>query len=366
MDTIYATNMKKDAATRRKEDIREIWTESFDDSPEWIEMFFSQVYRDQDALTLSCDGRMVCSMMLQPYAMTFHGEIVPTSYICGAATIPAYRSKGYMTELMWDALLTSYRRGDMFCTLIPANAPLFHFYEHFGFSPAFYRNVERYTSAHVFSPQKAYTQIADTSTDMAYEVFNGLMMQRPCCMQHTYQQWCQILMDNSVDGGSATVLMDEDGKGAAVILAVPTDDETVKVTELLARDADARLAALAAVREIYGEMQIEVMGYLDAPQGRETAYGSIRIVNAYRMLQTLADSYPEMKLSLRVRDSLLPQNSHIYIIDRGNVVINDGFGGKLDYDVDIEVLTSIIFGNNETRRLLDFPATRPFMSLMLD
>ena len=40
--------------------------------------------------------------------------------------------------------------------------------------------------------------------------------------------------------------------------------------------------------------------------------------------------------------------------------------GALDYDVDIEVLTSMVFGNDVTRKILDFPATRPFISLMLD
>ena len=267
---------------------------------------------------------------------------------------------------MENALLMSYRRGDMFCTLIPANAPLFHYYEHFGFSPAFYRNIERYTSAHIFSPAKKYVQIADTSSYAAYEMFNTLMMRRPCCIQHTYEQWRAILMDNSVDGGTANMLIDEIGNIAAVILAVPTLDNTVMVTDLLASDNDARVGALALLRNIYGAMPIEVMGYLDAPKGSESAYGCARIVNAYKMLKSLASSYPDMKLALRVNDKILPQNSHIYIIDRGNTVINDGFGGTLDYDIDIEVLTSIIFGNDETRRLLDFPATRPFMSLMLD
>ncbi len=92
----------------------------------------------------------------------------------------------------------------------------------------------------------------------------------------------------------------------------------------------------------------------------------MRIINVYMLLRSLAASYPELKANIKVYDPILGQNSHIYTIDRGFAVINDGYMGALDYDVDIEVLTSMVFGNDVTRKILDFPATRPFISLMLD
>lgn len=349
-----------------KDAVREIWSECFDDTPQWLEMFFSKVYRDDDAVTLECDNRPVSSLMLQQYAMNFHGEIIPAGYICGAATLGRWRDKGYMSRLMEKTLRKSYDRGDMICALIPAEDILFRFYERFGFSPAFYINLEHYTSAHRFSPAARYTQLADTVSDEAYMVFNDLMMRRPCCIQHSPEQWEEIVMDNSVDGGTVSVLTDSEGKGAAVVLAVPTDSGEVRITDLLARDADSRLGALALIREIYGNVPIEVYGYFSAPEGREIPRGSVRIVNVYKLLRSLASSYPAFKAAIKVSDKLLSQNSHIYIVDRGTAVINDGYRGTIDYDIDIEVLTSMIFGNDVTRRLLNFPATRPFISLMLD
>ncbi len=58
-------------------------------------------------------------------------------------------------------------------------------------------------------------------------------------------------------------------------------------------------------------------------------------------------------------DSIVPENSHVYRIHDGLCEIDDDYEGQCDFDIDIEVLTSIIFGNDVTRRLLDFPATRP-------
>lgn len=349
-----------------KDTVKKIWTECFDDTPQWIEMFFSEVYRDEDAVTLSHDGLTVSSLMLQRYAMNFHGSVIPAGYICGAATLPQCREKGYMTRLLHDALHKCDERGDMICTLIPAGEALFRLYRHAGFSPAFYINLERYTSAHTFSHTKEYTQSRAIDTDENYALFSDLMMRRPCCVQHDRTRWHQIIMDNSIDGGTPIILVDSYGNGCAIAFTVPTDDDSVRITDLLAKDADSRLGALAVVREIYGNLPIEVYGYFDAPAGIETPRGSVRIVDVYRLLQLLADAYPELKANIKVNDGIITRNSHIYVIERGSVLINDGFRGTLDYDIDIEVLASIVFGNDVTRRLLGFPATRPFISLMLD
>ncbi len=329
-------------------------------------MFFSEAYRDEDAVTLSHEGQIVSALMLQQYAMDFHGSIIPTGYICGAATLPQYRKKGYMTGLLGDTLHQSHKRGDVICALIPADEALFRFYQNSGFSPAFYINLERYSSAHVFYPAKEYIQRADIDTDEAYTLFNNLMMERPCCIQHDRTQWHQIIADNSVDGGIPIFLADAYGNGCAIAFTVPTDEDSVRVTDLLARDADARLGTLAAVREIYGNIPIEVYGYFDAPAGIDSPRGSLRIIDAYRLLRLLAEPYPGLKAAIKVHDSVITPNNHTYIIERGSVLINDGFRGTLDYDIDIEVLASIVFGNDVTARLLGFPATRPFISLMLD
>ena len=111
---------------------------------------------------------------------------------------------------------------------------------------------------------------------------------------------------------------------------------------------------------------IEVYGYFDAPQGTDTpqrqyAYNKcICCWVACRKLPRTQGQYKKYTTRFSVRTATYTT------IDRGFAVINDGYMGALDYDVDIEVLTSMVFGNDVTRKILDFPATRPFISLMLD
>ena len=68
-----------------------LWRECFDDTDQYVDMFFSEVYRDEDALVLEEEGRIVSSMMLQRYTMNFHGVTSSVSYVCGAATAKSLR-----------------------------------------------------------------------------------------------------------------------------------------------------------------------------------------------------------------------------------------------------------------------------------
>lgn len=71
----------------KRDEIKKIWTECFKDSREYVDMFFDQVYRDDEAMLLTDQsGSAVSSLLLQRYAMSFHGSEAPVSYIAGAAT----------------------------------------------------------------------------------------------------------------------------------------------------------------------------------------------------------------------------------------------------------------------------------------
>ncbi len=351
----------------KKDSVIRLWRECFDDTDQYVDMFFSEVYRDDDALVLEEEGRAVSSMMLQRYTMNFHGVTSSISYVCGAATAKRLRGHGYMRRLMGEALRESYRRGDVLCTLIPASEWLFHYYGHMGFSPVFYIDMERYTPAHKFQSIGVYSRYYDLAGAEAYDFFNRVMESRPCTVQHTRRQYDEILMDNSADAGAVIALADSCGVLVAMAFAVPDGDEVV-VKDVLAADDDSRAAVLAEVLKEFVGCPMTVYGYYASVRDNDdyVARGMARVVNVEKCLSVIAGRYPDMKLSMRVNDPEIGENNGVYILGDGKCTRDDLYGGELDYDIDAEVLTSIIFGNDVTRRLLDFPAERPFISLMLD
>lgn len=350
---------------KKKDAVLKLWRECFDDSDQYVDMFFSEVYRDDDALLLEQDNRPISSMLLQRYAMNFHGVTVSVSYVCGAATTRKSRDQGCMSTLMREALRCSYDRGDMLCTLIPANDWLYHYYGHFCFSPVFYVDIERYTSAHTFRHEGVYTLYEALDTPEAYSFFREMMERRKCTVQHTEEQYHQILMDNSADAGIVTAIADCAGHPVAMAFAVPVDGEAV-VKDVLSIDEDARSAVLEEVHKEFADMPVTVYGYYKSADGELRQRGMARIVNASQCLSIIGQAYPKMKLALRLTDPVITENNGIFLLSEGECRKVDNHEGKLDYDIDIEVLTSIVFGNDVTRHILDFPAVRPFISLMLD
>ncbi len=57
----------------KRDEIKKIWLECFQDPRPYVDMYFDQVYRDDEALLL-CDqsDAPVSSLMLQRYLMSFH------------------------------------------------------------------------------------------------------------------------------------------------------------------------------------------------------------------------------------------------------------------------------------------------------
>lgn len=44
-----------------RDDIRKLWTDTFDDKAEWVEMFFTRVYRDDDVMELQARRQRLAS-----------------------------------------------------------------------------------------------------------------------------------------------------------------------------------------------------------------------------------------------------------------------------------------------------------------
>ena len=80
--------------------VKKIWKVCFDDTEEYVDMFFKEVFDPSHLMLSEHDGKPVSSLLLQPFAMNFHGVELPANYICGAATLPHFRMHGIMSGLM--------------------------------------------------------------------------------------------------------------------------------------------------------------------------------------------------------------------------------------------------------------------------
>lgn len=351
----------------KKENIKRLWMECFGDSPEYADMYFTQVYRDDNALEFrNEEGRTVSSLQLADYEMRIADRHARLCYIGGAATARRHRGRGYMSRLMLQALDTARERGAMMAALIPAHDWLYFFFERFGFSNVYLTDRQCFTSFHPFPTELKYHPVDDPYAPEVYDSFRRYEEAGPGGVFHTKRDFLNILDDLKFRPGGTFVAVGRDDTPVAGMAWAFDRERFIQVNELLGIDEDARTAALRALRKQFPDRPFTVLAPAADNTGRRLhSRGMGRIVNVHECLSIIADANPPYKTTIRVTDPLIDSNCHTYEISGGKCVINDTSDRKPDFDVSIDVLTRMVFSSPAIGDILNFPSQRTHISLML-
>ena len=79
-----------------RERVKELWKRCFNDSKEFIELYFRLRYNNEVNLAIESGEEVIAALQMIPYPMTYAGSIVSSSYISGACTHPDFRNRGVM------------------------------------------------------------------------------------------------------------------------------------------------------------------------------------------------------------------------------------------------------------------------------
>ena len=233
-----------------------LWQDTFGDSDAFVRLFFTRVYRPQNALTLSRDGRLAAMLHIVPYRLRVGRRTLPAAYICGVSTRPEARGQGLMTALMRRALRTMRRRGFALTTLIPAEPWLFDVYARSGYVHPIQTCDERIATADLpLAPPDV--RIVPCTDARFYAAFDRLQRRRPYAILHTARDFDTIRLDCESDGGSVLVAL-ADGRPVGFLFEAPEEGGVVRVKELLADSADAETALLRAAATRHGATQLRV------------------------------------------------------------------------------------------------------------
>ncbi len=125
--------------------IRSIWKICFGDVDDYLDSYFSFMFKENQTLLMELDDQIVAMLQMLPaYILTSNGK-EPIQYIFAAATLPAYRKRGLMAELIEEAIKTGESRSEILSVLKPTNQNLFHFYEQLGYQMNFYIDKIRFS-----------------------------------------------------------------------------------------------------------------------------------------------------------------------------------------------------------------------------
>lgn len=297
-----------------KEQVKALWKLCFEDSEEFVEMYFKLRYKSEVNVAIQSGDEVISALQMLPYPMTFCGEMVQTSYISGACTHPDFRSKGVMRELLSQSFARMLRNGIQFSTLIPAEPWLFDYYKRMGYATVFQYSVKEMTLPEFIPSKEIAVNVVSKPQDEVYSYLNKKLSERPCCIQHSAEDFQVIMADLPISGGNLFVARQANEiRGIAIIYK---GENCIIINELLAEDKDTEYSLLFAIKQYTGCNHIIQL----LPPDKELpqhSLGMARIINTKEVLQIYASAFPEDDMQLEVSDKQLSVNNGYYYLSDG-------------------------------------------------
>ena len=114
--------------------LRVLWQDSFGDSDEFLDLFFSTAFDTERSRCITVDGTIVAAL----YWFDCSYEDKRIAYIYAVATAKAYRGRGLCSALMEDTHRHAASLGYESVILVPGSSELFRFYKKLGYTTCCY------------------------------------------------------------------------------------------------------------------------------------------------------------------------------------------------------------------------------------
>jgi len=245
-----------------KSDITELaalWKNVFNDTDEFINLFFRKKYRPENAVIIRYSNRIVAALHIVPYSIKSGDSIVPAAYICGVCTVKEERGKGLMNSIMKEAESIIFKRGYKASFLIPQETWLFDVYKKYGFSLPFMLNTEHITRQQALSVATLCENqlIRPFIINKDFRYFDSKQKERICTVLHDRDDLNDILYDTHTSGWS--VLTVERSKNPVGVAFVQQEkSHKIMIKELLYDDEIAKMALIRYITDIYNVQEVEV------------------------------------------------------------------------------------------------------------
>ncbi|MDR0976148.1 MAG: GNAT family N-acetyltransferase [Prevotellaceae bacterium] len=340
-----------------KDTIKELLKRCFPGSDEYYDRYMERRGDVDSSVTTTHDGRLIADLQQTAYPMRCFGGTISTAYYHSACVAPEARRQGVMQRLMGEALQRSRNEGAALCTLIPADAGLYGYYERtMGFTAIFHsvRHRIELTPDGQADPA-AYTLHRHAHSGKA--VFHYLaehLGRRRCCVLHTEEELAFVVDDILIDGGWLYTLSHGQSVVALAIGFTHPEQDALVLKEVMADSEEAQQVLLSRVG---AEQQVtKAVVNTPTPDAAAPAFGMARIVHPLPLLRLYAAAHPEVERHLWVSDPVIFANNGYYDLADGECTCGDDpMPDEYYEELDIGELADRLFADE-----------RPFMSLMFD
>ncbi len=242
----------------KKQGTKTLWRVCFNDTGEFVHLFFEEVYDDENTLVVEENGRIVSALQLLPYTLAFKRNEIPVAYICGVSTHPESRGKGYMSQLMKEAEDVLKQRNIPLAFLIPANHGLFELYRRFDYKEAFWYATETYSMNKTQTGSCARISIAEVTASGLFPYFDKKLRERTAGMLHNEKDFMVIRKDLVLSRGKLLVASNVRNEVTGMAFTLPDEEKkTAYITELLYDNSSIKDQLLYATAELYHVSEVK-------------------------------------------------------------------------------------------------------------
>ncbi len=309
-----------------KNQTRDLWRTCFNDSEDFMDIYFEDKYTDASNLTIRHDGQVVSAMQLLPYRMTFYGSVQHVGYMSGLATLPDYRGRGYAANLLHEAHRRLFAQGATLSFLIPQDDKVRSYYERPEHG-AYWTAVYRQELPLDISQDGAFDKIEIIRPDEwgqdLYVYYHRLTMQLPFMVHPSENDFFAALEAADLEDGYILVARRK-RRMVGFCLAVKEPNGKVYIRTLAITEAATRAAFVnylcreCSVEQVYRRFCLP--GSLKGSQ----PYAMARVINVPRFLSAIAVQNPGFQIHIGVDGDLaIPENNGWYIVENGTVRLTD-------------------------------------------
>ncbi|MHB8963257.1 MAG: GNAT family N-acetyltransferase [Saccharofermentanales bacterium] len=222
-----------------------LWEICFDDTPEFVDFFFSSRYFPEYSVCIIHDGRLVAAMQSMPLQLMIRKVPVDAAIVAGVCTHPDFRSRGLMRKMFGHYLFEMRRRGIIAVTYHPVD---FSIYSSLGHLPAtrtrFYRYDAPQPVANIRFSMDVF-DLRDLPEDMTRSAFGLYQKKAPDysgIVARTYEDFALKMKDYAASDAKMVFAQDDSGYTGYCVYYVSKSE--IHGEELIALTDDARLVLL--------------------------------------------------------------------------------------------------------------------------
>ncbi len=309
-----------------KNQTRDLWRTCFNDSEDFMDIYFEDKYTDASNLTIRHDGQVVSAMQLLPYRMTFYGSVQHVGYMSGLATLPDYRGRGYAANLLHEAHRRLFAQGATLSFLIPQDDKVRSYYErpeHGAYWTAVYRQELPLDISQDGAFDKIEINRPDEWGQDLYVYYHRLTMQLPFMVHPSENDFFAALEAADLEDGYILVARRK-RRMVGFCLAVKEPNGKVYIRTLAITEAATRAAFVDYLCRECGVEQVYRRFCLPGSLKGSQPYAMARVINVPRFLSAIAVQNPGFQIHIGVDGDLaIPENNGWYIVENGTVRLTD-------------------------------------------